>query len=106
MKLKLSLVVLLCLSGMAFSQTDSVDVTFTYHSDNAPSAVYLPGEFNGWTINSPKSAMDYVPESDSWVKTVRLHVGGPNPLPDPAHGIPGAYQYKFNETERFGCPIP
>ena len=73
---------------------DSVDVTFFYHPDDNPSTVFLPGEFNGWVLNS-SSVMTLDPSTGIWSRTVRLRVGGPAPLPAP-HSIPGAYQYKFN----------
>jgi len=82
---------------MIVSAQDSVDVTFYYKSSSGPSIVYLPGEFNGWLINSSKSAMTFNPIIGKWHKTVRLRVGGPSPLPAPGKSIPGAYQYKFNE---------
>jgi glycosidase len=81
---------------VCFGQSDSVDVTFVYRPSGNPASVYLPGEFNGWVIGSPVSAMTYDPIQDRWEKTVRLRVGGPSPLPDPGKSIPGAYQYKFN----------
>jgi len=80
--------------NMLLAQDDSVDVTFFYYPDDNPNTVYLPGEFNGWTLNS-SSLMTEDPVTGIWSKTVRLRVGGPNPLPAP-QSIPGAYQYKFN----------
>lgn len=87
-----------------FSQTpDSVDVTFYYKPGGNPSIVYLPGEFNNWgnnnggVISDPQFAMAKDLASGVWHKTVRLRVGGPNPLPSP-NSVPGAYQYKFNEN--------
>ena len=74
---------------------DSVDVTFYYRTTNVYANVYLPGEFNGWTINNPISRMTFDPVTSTWSKTVRLRVGGPNPLPAP-NSIPGAYQYKIH----------
>jgi glycosidase len=91
------------LSGSAAAQ-DSVDVTFTYRTVNRPSVVYLAGEFNRWAdnsagrITSPAAAMSYEAADDAWEKTVRLRLGGPDPLPDPGRSVPGAYQYKFNEN--------
>ncbi|NOX64757.1 MAG: T9SS type A sorting domain-containing protein [Chlorobi bacterium] len=82
------------LSQFLLAQSDSVDVTFYYSADDLPTIVYLPGEFNGWTLNS-SSAMTQDPETAIWSKTVRLRVGGPFPLPA-QNSIPGAYQYKFN----------
>lgn len=75
---------------------DSVDVTFFHYPTGSPSVVYLPGEFNGWQLNNT-SRMSYDADAGVWWKTVRLRVGGPNPLPAPGLSIPGAYQYKFNE---------
>jgi glycosidase len=88
----------------AFSRPDSVDVTFYYKTLNNPSVVYLAGEFNQWArnlggiISDPSAAMTFDPQSGVWKKTVRLRVGGPDPLPDPGRSISGAYQYKFNEN--------
>jgi glycosidase len=90
------------ITSICFGQTDSVDVTFYYHPSGNPSAVYLPGEFNGWVIGSAVSAMIYNPIDGRWEKTVRLRVGGPSPLPNPGYSIPGAYQYKFNENGSSG----
>ncbi|MCK7528151.1 MAG: hypothetical protein MZV64_66545 [Ignavibacteriales bacterium] len=55
----------------------------------------MPGEFNGWVINNPTSLMSRDLVNNFWYKTVKLRVGGPNPLPAP-NSISGAYQYKFN----------
>ncbi len=83
---------------------DSVDVTFFYTPAGSPTIVYLPGEFNNWGENQngrifdAKFAMTKDPGSGVWSKTVRLRLGGPDPLPDPGKSIPGAYQYKFNEN--------
>jgi glycosidase len=93
----LKVIVIIMLMVVIVSAQDSVDVTFYYKSSSGPSIVYLPGEFNGWLINSSKSAMTFNPVIGKWYKTVRLRVGGPNPLPVPGKSIPGAYQYKFNE---------
>ena len=82
---------------------DSVDVTFFYYPDNNPSSVYLPGEFNGWVNNAPSSLMSYDPVNNVWFKSVRLRVGGPDPLPAP-FSVPGAYQYKFY-VMAYGCLI-
>jgi glycosidase len=88
----------------AFSPSDSVDVTFYYRTVNRPSIVYLAGEFNRWArqqagrISDPSAAMVYDPLTGQWSKTVRLRVGGPDPLPDPGRSVAGAYQYKFNEN--------
>ncbi|VAX22567.1 Alkaline phosphatase [hydrothermal vent metagenome] len=82
------------LSQFLLAQSDSVDVTFYYSTDDFPTNVYLPGEFNGWSLNS-SSAMTQDPATGIWSRTVRLRVSGPFPLPAP-NSIPGAYQYKFN----------
>jgi len=96
MKHLITLIFSLVISQMIFSQQDdSVDVTFYYHPDGNPNNVYLPGEFNGWVINSPVSLMSYDSGTNTWFKTVRLRVGGPDPLPAPV-SVPGAYQYKFH----------
>jgi cyclomaltodextrinase / maltogenic alpha-amylase / neopullulanase len=96
---------LLCAhAALVFSQADSVDVTFRYKTLNAPSAVYVAGEFNQWAhnqsgrISDPSAAMEYDPASGTWAKTLRLRVGGPESIPDPGRSIQGAYQYKFNEN--------
>ncbi len=94
-------IVLLMGSLVACAQTaDSVDVTFYYKPGDNPSVVYVPGEFNNWGSNSNgvippgnSSAMTYNPSTGTWYKTVRLRVGG-----DIGGGVPGAYQYKFNEN--------
>ena len=96
MKFLATIFLMILISQFAFSQQDdSVDVTFYYYPDNIPTNVYLPGEFNGWVVNNPVSLMSYDPVENRWYKTVRLRVGGPNPLPAP-FSVPGAYQYKFN----------
>ena len=81
----------------SFAQQDSVDVTFFHKPVGNPQNVWLPGEFNGWVINNPVSLMSRDAASGIWSKTVRLRVGGPNPLPSPGKSVPGAYQYKLNE---------
>jgi 1,4-alpha-glucan branching enzyme len=92
---------------LAQTQPDSVDVTFFYIASGNPSTVYLPGEFNNWGPNSngfispnAPARMNFDATTGRWFKTVRLRVGGPDPLPDPRPGksIRGAYQYKFNEN--------
>jgi glycosidase len=71
---------------------------------NHPAVVYLAGEFNQWArnqagrISDPSAAMAYDSPTGQWSKTVRLRVGGPDPLPDPGRSVAGAYQYKFNEN--------
>lgn len=84
-------------------QDDSVFVTFYYHPNNTPTNVYLPGEFNGWVVNS-SSLMSFDVNTNTWYKTVKLRVGGPQPLPAP-FSIPGAYQYKFNDGQWFSDPL-
>ncbi len=90
--------------GSLRAQSDSVDVVFFYRPQGNPDIVYLPGEFNNWgnnvngRISDPRFAMTRDPATGVWSKTVRLRVGGPNPLPVPGLSIPGAYQYKFNEN--------
>ena len=97
------MIIFLILPGSA-QIPDSVDVTFFYKPDGNPSVVYLAGEFNHWANNSggvitdPQFKMTLDPSTGIWSKTERLRVGGPVPLPDPSHSIPGAYQYKFNEN--------
>lgn len=89
----------------AAAPSDSVDVTFRYsHAGGRPAVVYLAGEFNRWgdnaggVISNPSAAMTFDETEGVWVKTVRLRVGGPDPLPDPGRSVAGAYQYKFNEN--------
>lgn len=96
MKYLTTIILLLIFAQLNFTQQDdSVDVNFYYYPNNNPNNVYLPGEFNGWTINNPISLMSYDPGTNTWSKTVRLRVGGPDPLPAP-FSVPGAYQYKFH----------
>ncbi len=88
-------------STVLFAQVpDSVDVTFYYRPQGNPSVVYLPGEFNNWASNSggvisPGSSSAMVKDTVTgvWSKTVRLRAGG-----HLGGGVPGAYQYKFNEN--------
>ncbi len=88
-------------STALFAQVpDSVDVTFYYKPQDNPSVVYVPGEFNGWGPNSSgvispgaPSTMTKDPATGIWYKTARLSVGG-----QIGGGVPGAYQYKFNEN--------
>lgn len=95
MKLLTTILLLFVVTQVGFSQQDdSVFVTFYYHPTNNPNNVYLPGEFNGWVLNST-SLMSYDISTNTWYKTVKLRVGGPNPPPAP-FSIPGAYQYKFH----------
>ncbi|MCW8804066.1 MAG: alpha-amylase family glycosyl hydrolase [Ignavibacteriaceae bacterium] len=96
MKLSTLLFTFLLITQLTFSQQDdSVFVTFYYHPTNTPTNVYLPGEFNGWVINNPISLMSYDANTNTWYKTVKLRVGGPDPLPAPV-SVLGAYQYKFH----------
>jgi len=104
MKIYSSLVVLLLITRFTFSQQeDSVSVTFYYHPANTPTNVYLPGEFNGWVVNS-NTLMSFDAATNTWSKTVKLRVGGPNPLPAPV-SVPGAYQYKINDGAWFSDPL-
>jgi cyclomaltodextrinase / maltogenic alpha-amylase / neopullulanase len=104
MKLITTLLILFVITQIGFSQQDdSVLVSFYYHPTNTPNNVYLPGEFNGWVINSI-SLMSYDANTNTWYKTVKLRVGGPNPPPAPV-SIPGAYQYKFNDGNWFPDPL-
>jgi glycosidase len=93
MKYLIAVFVFIINSGFLKAQTDDyVDVTLYYHSDGNSNTVYLPGEFNGWALNS-SSSMREDPATGIWWRTERLRVGGPvNP-----QGIEGAYQYKFND---------
>jgi len=95
MKYLFTVFVFVIFSRLISAQTDdSVDVTFFYYPADNPTTVYLPGEFNGWTLNSA-SIMTFDPVSESWSRSVRLRIGGPDPLPAP-FSVPGAYQYKLN----------
>jgi glycosidase len=96
------------LVSFVFAQ-DSVDVTFYYKPSGSPTAVYLPGEFNGWGPNSggiissgAPSLMTKDPVTGVWSKTYRLRVGGPQS----GGGVAGAYQYKFNENGTNWIPDP
>ena len=105
MKLFKSLIFLFVFTHLNFSQqADSVFVTFYYHPTNNPTNVYLPGEFNGWVVNNPISLMNYDAITNTWYKTIKLRVGGPDPLPAPV-SVPGAYQYKFNDGTWFSDPL-
>ncbi len=100
-----SVIFVFVFTQLSFSQQDdSVYVTFYYHPTNTPTNVYLPGEFNGWVTNNPISLMSFDSNTNTWYKTVKLRVGGPNPLPAPM-SIPGAYQYKFNDGTWFSDPL-
>jgi len=104
MKLSVLLFTSLLITQLSFSQQeDSVFVTFFYQPSNNPPTVYLPGEFNGWILNSI-SEMSYDAGTNTWYKTIKLRVGGPDPLPAPA-SIPGAYQYKFNDGNWIPDPL-
>ncbi len=88
-------ILLLCvLPTISSAQTDSVDVTFYYTPPVTPDNIYLRGEFNNWETANP---MTYHPDMDRYEATVRLRVGGPDPLPAP-YSIEGAYQYKYYYT--------
>lgn len=85
---------------MMAQTTDSVDVTFYFKPIDNPTSVFLPGEFNNWGPNAngvissgAASMMTKDASTGIWWKTVRLQVGGMT-----GGGIPGAYQYKFNEN--------
>ena len=100
-RMLLSLFIVVFWGRGAYPQAaDSVDVTFYYLPKGNPAIVYLPGEFNDWgrpyvnnKIVRQDVAMQKDPETGVWWKTVRLRVGG-----HPGGGVPGAYQYKFNEN--------
>ncbi len=97
----LSVVIMLSQSILA---QDSVDVTFYYYPDNNPASVHIPGEFNGWNSSGDISRMTYDALDHSWSRTVRLRVGGPDPLPA-TNSVPGAYQYKFYDGNWFSDPL-
>ncbi len=104
MRFYLKLISVFLVSTFLYAQTtDSVDVTFYYYPDDNPTQVYLPGEFNGWTLNN-STLMTKDPATSIWSKTYRLRVGGPSPLPA-ATSIPGAYQYKINDGNWFPDPL-
>jgi len=104
MRFLTAIISLIIFTQFTFSQQDdSVFVTFFYNPSNNPPTVYLPGEFNGWTLNS-NSEMSYDAGTNTWYKTIKLRVGGPDPLPAPA-SIPGAYQYKFNDGNWIPDPL-
>ncbi len=109
----LMFILIIGIPSFVFSQAeDSVDVTFYYKPNGNPTVVYLPGEFNNWgnnvggVISNPVFAMTKDPTTGIWSKTERLRIGGPNPLPNPTGGVPGAYQYKFNENGSTWLPDP
>ena len=105
MKYLTTIIFLFIFSQLNFTQQDdSVFVTFYYHPTNTPTNVYLPGEFNGWVTNNPISLMSYDVGTNTWYKSVKLRVGGPNPPPAPV-SVPGAYQYKFNDGTWFSDPL-
>lgn len=95
------LLTILLLPMLLAAQSDSVDITFHYTSDNLPSVVHLPGEFNNWANNSagsitPNARWTMIRQPDgSWTKTMRLRVGGGS-APGPA------YEYKLNENGSSG----
>ncbi len=84
----------LAFPAIANAQTDSVDVTFYYNPPVTPESVYLRGEFGETNLWSTDYPMTYNADEDRYEATVRLRVGGPDPLPA-QHSIAGAYQYKF-----------
>ncbi len=94
------ILILTAASTILAQSSDSVDVTFYYYPEGNPNIVYLPGEFNNWgqpysnnKIVRPDVAMQKDTAGGFWWKTVRLRIGG-----QPGGGVPGAYQYKFNEN--------
>ncbi|HLX12973.1 MAG TPA: alpha-amylase family glycosyl hydrolase [Bacteroidota bacterium] len=94
--------ILVLMTVQAVHAADSVDVYFYFKTKNNDSNVYLPGEFNGWANNNsgviypgPLWNMTHDAVNGLWYRWERLQVGG-----DPGGGVPGAYQYKFNEN---GC---
>ncbi|MDQ7063902.1 MAG: alpha-amylase family glycosyl hydrolase [candidate division KSB1 bacterium] len=97
----LFLILILVTANKSLAQSsDSVDVTFYYYPEGNPTIVYLPGEFNNWGqpySNNKIVRQDVAMQKDAaggfWWKTVRLRIGG-----QPGGGVPGAYQYKFNEN--------
>ena len=95
--------ILILMSQMVLAQ-DSVDVSFYYYPDDNPSSVHIPGEFNGWDPTGSISEMSYDAAEDAWWKTIRLRVGGPDPLPS-GNSIEGAYQYKFHDGSWFPDPL-
>ncbi|MCF7921222.1 MAG: T9SS type A sorting domain-containing protein [Candidatus Marinimicrobia bacterium] len=99
----LTVILILIFSQFGFAQ-DSVDVTFYYYPADNPSDVHIPGEFNGWNTSSAASQMFYDEVDNAWSKTIRLRVGGPNPLPS-GNSIPGSYQYKFHDGGWFSDPL-
>jgi len=99
----LTILTVLIFTLPGFAQ-DSVDVTFYYRPHNSPTSVNIPGEFNGWNPTGPISQMYYNSTNDVWIKTFRLRVGGPDPLPS-ANSVPGAYQYKFHDGNWFPDPL-
>ena len=103
MKKLMIVLVSLLLSQFLLGQ-DSVDVTFYYYPDNNPSNVHIPGEFNGWNPSAAVSQMTHDATDNSWMKTVRLRVGGPDPLPA-VNSVQGAYQYKFHDGNWFPDPL-
>jgi|GEM_PF-261311 len=102
-RFQLSVIVLLLMFSSPHAQAaDSVDVYFNYKPPGNPNIVYLPGEFNNWANNAqgviyPNVLWNMTKDSITqvWYKWQRLRVGGV-----PGGRVPGAYQYKFNET---GC---
>ncbi len=101
---KLSILIAAILTCLQVTAQDSVDVTFYYYPTNNPSQVAIPGEFNGWNPSSSAAQMSYDALDNSWVKTIRLRVGGPSPLPS-SNSVPGAYQYKFHDGDWFADPL-
>ena len=100
---QLTIILTLVLAQITFAQ-DSVDVTFYYYPINNPSTVHIPGEFNGWNPSGAISQMNYNSAGNVWFKTIRLRVGGPDPLPSP-NSVAGAYQYKLHDGDWFPDPL-
>ena len=103
MKKLVTIFLITIITQLGFAQ-DSVDVTFYYYPMNNPNDVHVPGEFNGWNPSSAASQMINNASENTWSKTIRLRVGGPNPLPAP-NSVPGAYQYKFHDGDWFSDPL-
>lgn len=72
---------------------DSVVVPFRVHGASTTTH-FVPGQFNGWVLNSPVSQMTYDPGIGAWLRlyTFKVHAPGDaqRTLGD------SVYQYKFN----------
>ncbi len=84
--------------GAAQTPADSVTVTFLAHQPAAPT-VYVPGEFNGWTLTAV-SQMTYSSGLAAWYKTYtfKTHATG-GALGD------SVLQYKFNNGGWYSDPL-